>query len=222
VSSKDLEDAFYVHVPGFETLVRDALLKQGYYRNWPSVVRALTFSLGLVSLIGLVLVALLLLPPDLSLLQTAADPLAVAFGLVLSLVLLAVFTWLMPRRTPQGVAALRQALGFQQFLGRVEGPRLRRIPLTAELFERYLPYAMVAGLTQRWTSAFDGILLSSPSWYGSTSGDSFDLNGFGSSLDDCLSSTSSALQSSPSSSGSSSGGGGSSGGGAGGGGGGGF
>ena len=222
VSSKDLEDAFYVHVPGFETLVRDALLKQGYYRNWPGVVRALTFSLGLVSLIGIALVTMLLLPPDLSLLQTAADPLVFAFCLVLSLVLLVVFTWLMPRRTPQGVVALRQALGFQQFLGRVEGPRLRRIPLTAELFERYLPYAMVAGLTQRWTSAFDGILLSSPSWYVSTSSDSFDLNGFGSSLDDCLSSTSSALQSSPSSSGSSSCGGGSSGGGAGGGGGGGF
>ncbi|MBM5825970.1 MAG: hypothetical protein FJ054_11585 [Cyanobacteria bacterium M_surface_10_m2_119] len=81
---------------------------------------------------------------------------------------------------------------------------------------------MVAGLTERWTSAFTGILLSSPSWYVSSSSDSFDIDDFSSSLNDCLNSTSSALHSSPSSSGSSSGGGGCSGGGAGGGGGGGF
>jgi len=222
VSSEDLENAFYVHVPGFERLVRDALMKKGYFLNWPSVVRALTFSLGLVSIIGLVLITLLLLPPDLSLLQMAADPLLLALCLVVSLALLVVFTWLMPRRTPRGVAVLRKALGFQQFLARVEGPRLRRIPLTADLFERYLPYAMVAGLTERWTSAFTGILLSSPSWYVSSSSDSFDIDDFSSSLNDCLNSTSSALHSSPSSSGSSSGGGGCSGGGAGGGGGGGF
>ena len=225
VSSDDLANSFYVHVPGFESLVRDAMLQEGFYRRWPSAVRALTFSLGLFGIIAIVFVGLLLLPPDLSLLQTRVDPLLFVMCLLISLILLALFTWLMPRRTPLGVAVLRQVFGFQQFLNRVEGPRLRRIPLTPELFERYLPYAMVCGLTQSWTAAFEGILLSSPSWYVNPNGDSFDLGDFGCSLDDCISTTSSALQSSPSSSStgsSSSSGGGSSGGGAGGGGGGGF
>jgi uncharacterized membrane protein len=100
---------------------------------------------------------------------------------------------------------------------------MERVVLTPELFERFLPYAMVAGLTRQWTAAFQGILDTPPSWYVGN-GDSVDLKDFGTSLEDCFSTTTGVMQSSPSSSSSSSGssGGGSSGGGDGGGGGGGF
>ncbi|MCP9859611.1 MULTISPECIES: DUF2207 domain-containing protein [unclassified Cyanobium] len=38
--------------------------------------------------------------------------------LLATLVLLAVFVWIMPNRTPRGVEVLRQTLGFQEFLRR--------------------------------------------------------------------------------------------------------
>ncbi|MBD2718161.1 DUF2207 domain-containing protein [Synechococcus sp. FACHB-909] len=222
VSTDQLRDHYYVHVPGFERLVKQAVLAERFFRRWPGTVRALTFFGGLGLAAGLFVLASALLPHDIVLLQGEAHPWLTFGSLGLTVVLVGVFAWIMPSRTTRGTAVLRQTLGFQEFLRRVEAPRLERVVLTPELFERFLPYAMVAGLTRQWTAAFQGILEVAPSWYVST-GD-FDLTDFGSSLEDCFSSTAGAMQSSPSSSSSSSGssGGGSSGGGDGGGGGGGF
>ncbi len=223
VSTEELRDHYYVHVPGFQRLVQQAVLAERFFRRWPGTVRALTLAAGLVLAGAVVVLALLLLPHDIALLQGAAHP-WLAFGcLALTAALVGLFAWIMPSRTPRGVAVLRQTLGFQEFLRRVEAPRIERVMLTPELFERFLPYAMVAGLTRQWASAFQGILEAPPSWYASA-GEDFDVGDLGASLDDCCSTTSGAMQSSPSSSSSSSGssGGGSSGGGDGGGGGGGF
>jgi len=226
VGTDDLRDHFYVHVPGFEELVRQAVLAQGFYRRWPATVRGLTLVAGLVAAIAVVVLAVngVLLPPDLARLQAQVDPLLSLVALAATLALIALFAWIMPRRTLRGVETLRQTLGFQEFLRRVEPPRFHAVIRTPELFERFLPYAMVAGQTRRWTEAFRGILDQPPGWYAG-SHDRFDIDDFGTSLDDCCHTTSSVMQSSPSSSGSSSSGssgGGSSGGGDGGGGGGGF
>jgi hypothetical protein len=224
VGTDDLRDRFYVHVPGFQELVRQAVLAQGFYRRWPAMVRGLTLFAGLAIGISVVVLVLngLLLPPDLARLQVQADPLLSVLALVATVALIGFFAWLMPRRTLKGVEVLRQTLGFQEFLRRVDAPRFNAVIRTPELFERFLPYAMVAGQTRRWTEAFRGILQQPPSWYASTH-DGFDIGDFGSSLEDCCTTTSNVMQSSPSSSSSSgSSGGGSSGGGDGGGGGGGF
>ncbi|MEA5442719.1 DUF2207 domain-containing protein [Cyanobium gracile] len=223
VSTDQLRDHYYVHVPGFERLVMQAVLAERFFQRWPGTVRALTL-LGGLGLAGAALaLALVLLPHDIVRLQWEAHPWLTFASLALTVVLVAVFAWIMPSRTTRGTAVLRQTLGFQEFLRRVEAPRLERVVLTPELFERYLPYAMVAGLTRQWTAAFQGILAVPPSWYVGD-GIDFDANDFGTSLEDCFSTTSGAMQSSPSSSSSTSGssGGGSSGGGDGGGGGGGF
>jgi uncharacterized membrane protein YgcG len=223
VDTDELRDHFYVHVPGFEKLVRQAVLAEGFYRRWPGTVRAVTLVAGIGAVVAMVVLAMAVLPHDITLLQPAADPLLTVLSLAATLALIGVFAWLMPSRTPRGVEVLRQTLGFQEFLRRVDAPRFERVIKTPELFERFLPYAMVAGLTKPWASAFQGIVQTPPNWYVG-SDDHFDIDGFGDRLEDCCRTTGSAMQSSPSSSSSSSGssGGGSSGGGDGGGGGGGF
>ena len=95
---------------------------------------------------------------------------------------------------------LRQTLGFQEFLRRVDAPRFNAVIRTPELFERFLPYAMVAGLTTAWARAFAGIVQEPPRWYLSSDAD-FDVNHFSSSLDDCCRITSRSMVSSPSNSG---------------------
>jgi uncharacterized membrane protein YgcG len=223
VDTDELRDHFYVHVPGFEKLVRQAVLAEGFYRRWPGTVRAVTLVAGIGAVVAMVVLAMAVLPHDITLLQPAADPLLTVLSLAATLALIGVFAWLMPSRTPRGVEVLRQTLGFQEFLLRVDAPRFERVIKTPELFERFLPYAMVAGLTKPWAAAFQGIVQTPPNWYVG-SDDHFDIDGFGDRLEDCCRTTGSAMQSSPSSSSSSSGssGGGSSGGGDGGGGGGGF
>ncbi|WP_411876155.1 DUF2207 domain-containing protein [Vulcanococcus limneticus] len=226
-----LRNTYYVHVPGFEKLVREALLAQKVYRAWPSAVRAATFFGSIAAVLVLALLMRLVLPPEIVALQGQADPWWIGVALLLSLVLILLFTWIMPSRTTRGTVLLRQTLGFHEFLGRVEAPRFQRLPLTPELFERYLPYAIAAGQALAWSAAFKGILVAPPSWYGDSSGaggpgfsgDSFNATDFGHSLSDCCRSASSSMHTSPSSSSSGgSSGGGSSGGGDGGGGGGGF
>lgn len=222
INTDELRNHFYVHVPGFESLVRQAVLAAGFYRQWPAMVRAVTLTAGIGMVVAALVLARVLLPHDIFQLQTVADPLLTGLCLLVTLALILLFAWIMPSRTPRGVEVLRQTLGFQEFLRRVDSPRFNRVIRTPELFERFLPYAMVAGLTKQWASAFQGIVQSPPSWY-QGSGNDFDVDSFGSSLEDCCSSTGSAMHSSPSSSSSSgSSGGGSSGGGDGGGGGGGF
>ncbi len=224
ISTDELRDHFYVHVPGFKRLVRQAVLAEGFYRQWPPSVRGVTLAAGIGMVVAALVLPMVLLPRDIFLLQTVVDPLLTGLCLLATLALVILFAWIMPSRTPRGVEVLRQTLGFEEFLLRVESPRFNRVIRTPELFERFLPYAMVAGLTKPWASAFQGIVQTPPSWYVG-SDDHFDIDGFGSDLEDCCSSTGSAMQSSPSSSGSSSSGssgGGSSGGGDGGGGGGGF
>ena len=227
IDTDALRNTYYVHVPGFEQLVREALQGLKAYRAWPSAVRAATFFGSIAAVVVLPLLLRLLLPDDIVALQGRADPWLIGVALVVSLGLIAVFSWIMPSRTVRGTELLRQTLGFHEFLGRVEAPRFQRIPLTPELFERYLPYAIAAGQTLAWSAAFRDILVAPPSWYGGDgagfSGDSFDAADFGRSLSDCCSSASSSMHTSPSSSSSGgSSGGGSSGGGDGGGGGGGF
>jgi uncharacterized membrane protein YgcG len=231
IDSEALRESFYVHVPGFLSLVQEAEIRKGFFLQWPETVRAWAVVIGWAVTLLVVMLAVsgVLLPPDLTQLQVAADPWLSGLGVVAALLLVSLIGWAMPRRTPQGVAVLRQALGFEEFLRRVEAPRYRRVIRTPELFERWLAYAMVAGLTRQWTAAFRGIVQERPAWFGDDHDGSFDVDVFGEDIEDCGQDCGEVLHSSPSSTGSDFGssdsgswGGGSSGDGDGGGGGGGF
>ncbi|HEY7527547.1 MAG TPA: DUF2207 domain-containing protein, partial [Candidatus Deferrimicrobiaceae bacterium] len=130
------------------------------------------------------------------------------------------FAPFMPVKTLRGSKAVGKIRGFEEFLTRAEKDRLERMQ-DANLFEKFLPYAIALGVSERWAKAFEGIYQAPPRWYASESGAaSFRPSAFNHSLGSALSSLSSAMHSSPRSSGSGFSGGGSSGGGGGGGGGG--
>lgn len=139
---------------------------------------------------------------------------------LLSGVVVFLFAPFMPVKTLKGSKTLGKIRGFEEFLTRAEKDRLERMK-DANLFEKYLPYSIALGVSERWAKAFEGIYQEPPRWYMSGNGvDSFRPSTFHHSLDSALSSLSTAMHSSPRSSGSGFSGGGSSGGGGGGGGGG--
>jgi predicted membrane protein DUF2207 len=125
----------------------------------------------------------------------------------------------MPRRTPKGTGLVRRVRGFRTYMDTAE-THMARWAEQENVFSRYLPYAIVFGLTEKWARAFSK--LGQPpttSWYVGTR--PFSTNGFVSSVDNFALSSAGTLASRPAASGSSGlGGGGSSGGGGGGGGGG--
>jgi uncharacterized membrane protein YgcG len=125
----------------------------------------------------------------------------------------------MPRRTPKGTGLVRRVRGFRTYIDTAE-THMARWAEQENVFSRYLPYAIVFGLTEKWARAFAQIGQMPPTpWYVGTRG--FSTHGFVSSVDNFALSSAGTLASRPAASGSSGfGGGGSSGGGGGGGGGG--
>ncbi|MBA3737660.1 MAG: DUF2207 domain-containing protein [Actinobacteria bacterium] len=126
----------------------------------------------------------------------------------------------MPARTAKGTAILRRIRGFRRVIATAE-THMSRWAEEENVFTRYLPYAIVFGLTKKWAKAFEdlGIQPDTSGWY--VAPHVFTAVAFANSIDGFAVTTGGTLASTPASSGSSGfGGGGSSGGGGGGGGGG--
>ena len=143
--------------------------------------------------------------------------------------LLGVLLWLlasrMPARTAKGSAVLAQARGFREYIRTAEAEQLR-FEEAADVFSRYLPFAIVFGEAERWMRVFGPLAAAAgttaaraPAWYVGPNG--WGSDSFADSLDGFTSSASGTIAAAtPSSSGGSGFSGGSSGGGGGGGGGG--
>lgn len=82
--------------------------------------------------------------------------LAIFFGLGLGLTL---SSWHRRNRaialTGQGTAVVQQALGFRQYIETAEADRLT-FEADADIYARYLPWAVLFGLTERWTRVCQG------------------------------------------------------------------
>jgi uncharacterized membrane protein len=131
---------------------------------------------------------------------------------------LIVFAIIMPKRTQAGVVALYQLRGFELYMKQAETDRMRFYE-KENIFEKYLPYAIIFGITGLWIKAFSKMYAEKhPSatyasvWYIAGAGHHFELDRFTSQLNSLSTQMASTIGSS--------GPGGSSGGGAGGGGGG--
>jgi uncharacterized membrane protein YgcG len=226
VDLSQLQNRFYRNLPGIQNALFDSLVEHGYYTHRPDEVRSVFIGAALVAAALLIGIGQYLAQ------KLGMQTLPFNIAGALSGVIVAAFGWVMPARTVAGARARLGVLGFEDFLGRVEGDRLERMTSTtqmsqAQTFERYLPFAMALGVEKKWAAAFDGVFKEPPSWYRGPSGSMFGPLLFANSLNMMSVRTGQVLASAPRSSSGSSGfggggGGGYSGGGFGGGGGGGF
>ena len=126
----------------------------------------------------------------------------------------------MPRRTPKGTGLVRRVLGFRTYIDTAEAQEAR-FQERENIFSKYLPYAIVFGLTEKWARAFaglDGQVPSIAGWY--VGAYAFNVGSFTSSIDTFSSVAAGTITSAAATGSSGFGGGGFSGGGGGGGGGG--
>ncbi|NWG45061.1 MAG: DUF2207 domain-containing protein, partial [Alphaproteobacteria bacterium] len=187
------------------------------------------------SIFSMLVVLPFLLGAVLGLFQFARSAGPIASGLfVLTILLVPLFYVLMKAPTRAGRAVMDEIEGFRRFLEITEKERLDALhppDMTAELFERYLPYAIALDVETRWAQRFESEVVAagqapagrsySPGWYSGARGFSGrGLSAFAGGLGGALAASTTAAATPPGSS-SGSGGGGSSGGGGGGGGGGG-
>jgi hypothetical protein len=158
----NLKNRFYTAVPIIRQDIMAALKNKGVYLLDPESANG--FSIGAA-------VAILI---PFGLLQYAgwANFLSSIPLLIICVLLSALIWWLFARvmsaKTVKGARIHIAVLGFQEFMNRVDGERLKLMPPTT--FEKFLPFAMALGVEHHWAQAFAGIIKDPPSWYVSPGG----------------------------------------------------
>lgn len=221
VSTEDLEEKFYAKIPGIRDALWEDLVNRRYLAGKPDSVRRLWKFLGLAAGIATG-VGGMMWAAQRGAVFPEAGFVPVAAGLAVGLAFVA-FSRAMPRRTRKGVELRAWAIGFEEFVDRVERENLEA-QHERNVFEALLPYAMALGVAAAWAREFEGIYAAAPPvWFHGSSPSSagFSTSRFERTLSTAMSRAGSGMTSAPRSQGSSGfGGGGSSGGGGGGGGGG--
>jgi uncharacterized membrane protein YgcG len=156
----ELKTRFVQRLHTVQNALYDDAVARGWFLARPDKVRARWAGIGIALLVaGGVLEFVAVRWTTLGLLPI---PL-IAFGL-----LVAVGAHAMPRRTARGTGLVRRVHGFRTVIATAE-THLSRWAEQENVFTRYLPYAIVFGLTEKWARAFAGLATEpDTSWYVST------------------------------------------------------
>ena len=198
-----LSNKFYVSVPAIIQAIDFELVAKGYSRKRPGGVNLnwivyASIPLLVGGIVGKVVGAFL----DLAWLKIFDEPPANAsvplsdskflIAMLLSTLILIGFAAIMPSRSVAGARAREAALGFKEYLSRVE-----TMP-SVELFERYLPYAIAFGVQSSWARTFENVYVTAPKWYTGPMGEDFSATSFGHRISDLCISAASSMSSRPS------------------------
>jgi uncharacterized membrane protein YgcG len=162
-----MANKFYSVAMNIKRAVADSLTARGYFVSNPS--RYITVSISAV--VVFVWVAIFFAGNIL--------PGWLIGGLIIGVILFAIFYHAMPARTAKGVAAKEHILGLKMYLEVAEKDRIAMLQSpdapyaensgepahTVELFEKLLPYAIVLKVEDKWADKFKNIYNASPDWY---------------------------------------------------------
>lgn len=144
-------------VSGMQLAFAQRLLSDGYFEKPPNALDLPSGRYYLVIFIWL--------------LVTVAVLVLVSIGLAAFLAITLLFGLIyggQPRQTSKGYEAKQHLLGFKEFLSVTDKDRFdfHNAPeRNADLFMKYLPFAIALGVEQKWAAAFDGMMIPPPSWY---------------------------------------------------------
>ena len=161
----ELRNKFYTRLPGIKKALYKELVNKRYFPTNPENVRNVYKWIGIGAIIlGFFLMAIF----------------PVGLCILLSGVIILIFSRYMPRKTKKGSMKNEELLGFREFIDRAEKDRIERLAQDdPTLFDRVLPYALVFGLEDKWAGAFKDMYREPPNWYHSSSyGNSFSPNIF--------------------------------------------
>jgi hypothetical protein len=197
VELSELNETFSPTLRDVQLMLYSEVTERGWFRGNPRTVRARWRAYGSVVLgIGVIATGALAIFTHLALIGVAV----VVAGIVML-----VLAGRMPARTAAGTALLAQVQGFRLYLETAEADQIR-FEEGQDIFSRYLPYAIVFGVAQRWSDVFariaaSGRVLPEPTWYGgygyAWGSGAFDYHRFGSSMNDFSDRTTSSIASSP-------------------------
>ncbi len=184
----NMKNDFYTNLDSLKNTLYGELVRKKYFLTSPEKVRGFYTAAGIAVMIFGIL-ALIFLAPHSAVKSILAGALT---GLPVLLC-----ARIMPAKTRTGAGAHMDILGFREFLNRAEKDRLERMG-DADLFSKFLPYAIALGVADNWAKAFEGIYQKPPEWYVSPGGfATFSPYGFSRSINAATASFASAMFSAP-------------------------
>lgn len=154
VDVADLKNEFYTTAAAAKKQMAEAAVRRGWFAKSPVIVRSVYFGIGVAYTVA----AFWLMRGFMANGTTSAVSLLLPGAIVMF------FGYFMPARTVKGTAAYAQALGFKEYLSKAEKYKLQWEE-KENIFETFLPYAMVFGVVDKWARIFEGIDRQPPSWY---------------------------------------------------------
>lgn len=154
LTSVDSGMASAIHSAGEK--VYESMATDGYFRKNPKSTTYAFF--GIAAVVG---VAGWMAGLPLSIAGESLQPLAAFMATALVFLCFAPF---MKAYTEKGAQAKEHVLGFKEFLTTAERYRLQWQEREG-IFEKFLPYAVAFGVTEKWAKAFEGMNLPQPTWY---------------------------------------------------------
>lgn len=168
VRLSDLAETFASSLAKVQDMMYEHVADAGWFRANPKAVRtSWLVSGGLLLAVGAVATFVTWV--------FASVPGLALVGVAVALlgVLVMAVSGAAPARTAEGTAVLAHALGFRRYLATVAADQLR-LEEARDVFSRNLPYAMVFGLTDRWSRIFAEVAsrgsttdadVLAPTWY---------------------------------------------------------
>ena len=174
VQLSELKNTFASTLKSIQRQMYQEVVTRGWFRSSPQTQRGVWQGLGVVIA---VLGGLLLFygRPAISAILGGGFSGGVALGI--GLVLAGAIVWVlggrMAAKTAEGSAVLAQSLGFKEYLTTAEAGQIA-FEEASNVFSRYLPYAVVFGVADRWARTFAEVAraaevanqpLLMPTWY---------------------------------------------------------
>ena len=159
----DINNHFYRYLPAIKRALTQETVRRGYFPRDPASVRRTYGLIGI--LLGITGACTFIAMPTFLSPWTHAG---ICPGVVFFIlgILLAIIGQFMPRKTRKGAEAAARWKAFQRYLASAN--RYTDLKKAADLYERYLPYAIAFGMERRWTHIFSqqrDIIIPLPVWY---------------------------------------------------------
>ena len=165
-----LKNNFYKDLPEIKKSGVEALKNKGLICQSGLTIKTIFIAAGSIFLFGIIF-------------ALAIGDLWLIVSLALAGIVLLIFGLLMPKRTPKGAELNWRVKGFKLYMETAEKYRAQFYE-KENIFEKFLPYAMVFGMTKLWIKKMEEIhgkeYLASyhPAWYAGNFAAGFNANDF--------------------------------------------
>lgn len=164
IKLSDIKDEFYSRYTDLKEDKYKELVKEGVFAADPEKVRGNYIGIGIAIMIISIPASVFL--SFVNIVFANSIFWAVLCGVLCGLEFI-LFAPLMPKKTQFGADSLQYIYGFEDYIKTAEESRIQW-EVSENLFEKYLPYAMVFRLEDKWAKRFEGVYKNAPDWYQSS------------------------------------------------------